>query len=92
MNLLFKLFIYLSSNFALTLGYPNPPSNNPALVIKNKTLLGARRAAVFSVSTANSIGYRTTAILFSWRFTASLAFHAHRAIYAFNMISYNNTG
>ena len=62
------------------------------MMIKNKILLGARRAAVFSVSTANGIGYRATAILFSWGFTASLALHAHRAIYAFNTISYNNTG
>ena len=32
LNLLFKLS-YLSSNFALTLGYLNPVSNNPVLVV-----------------------------------------------------------
>jgi len=30
LNLLFKLS-YLNSNFVLTLGYLNPPLNNPAL-------------------------------------------------------------
>ena len=36
MNLLFKLS-YLSSNFALTLGYLNPASSNPALVYIGET-------------------------------------------------------
>ena len=33
-GLIFGILRYLSSKFALTLGYLNPPSNNPALVVK----------------------------------------------------------
>ena len=51
LNLPFKLS-YPSSNFALTLGYLNPTSNNPALSVKQK-----RQNVVMAYSTKRCIAY-----------------------------------